>query len=227
MVELEAPFHVTSANVDPEIAHVAGPQLVCPVDNARFVLNAANARWGSLLDAVYGTNALLPPPPKGPYDAQRGASVFEAVHGLLDELFPLASGSWGEVSSLAVKDGALRATVPIGSSGGKMELGLRSADHFVGYTGIGDGLGEGTGDASCWSLLLKRNGLHAEVIINGDHNLGEGVAESRSTAAGIVDVRLESALSTICDFEDSACTVDAEDKVDGMLMRRPNLTRDG
>jgi malate synthase len=102
------PAAIETAGVDREISAVAGPQLVCPLDNTRFVLNAANARWGSLLDAVYATNALLPPPPAGKYDAERGKQVFAAVHGLLDELVPLETGSWEQVRSAEVRDGALR-----------------------------------------------------------------------------------------------------------------------
>ena len=197
LVPEEAPFQVSSENVDPEIATLAGPQLVCPSDNARFLLNAANARWGSLLDALYGTNAMLGPPPKGPYDAKRGEQVFAQVHALLDELFPLANGQWADVSSLAVADGSLRVTMQAEGSN-KVELGLREPSQLAGYNEEG---------SSTWSLLLEKNGLHAELIFDASGT------NKRSTQAGLVDVKLESALSTICDLEDSACTVDADDKV--------------
>lgn len=181
---------IVTQGVDAEIATIAGPQLVCPVDNARFIINAANARWGSLLDALYGTNAMVPGSSQGPYDTKRGSAVFDAAHQLLDELFPLRESSWGEVTALTHKKGVLKATV------GPHEVSLEDTSQLVGFTAATDG-------SSTLSLLLQRNGLHCEIVV--DRSGG-----AREHAAGIVDIRLESALSTICDFEDSACTVDTE-----------------
>jgi len=182
---------VDTTNIDPEIATIAGPQLVCPVDNARFILNAANARWGSLLDAFYGTNAVLAAAPAGTYDASRGTAVFDAAHAVLDELFPLASCKWDQVTSLVVDNGQLSVTSDSGTSV------LCNKDQFVGYVSSGKDVGR---------VLMKKHNLHIELVI--DH-----VNNKLGHKAGIVDVMVESAISTICDFEDSACTVDAEDKV--------------
>ncbi|MEP1327396.1 malate synthase G [Pseudophaeobacter sp.] len=178
-------FEIETANVDAEIAMTPGPQLVVPITNARFALNAANARWGSLYDALYGTDAMGDLPSGGGYDASRGARVIAWGRNFLDETFPLASGSWSEISGLAVVDGAL---VPA----------QKSADQFVGY--VGDA-------ASPSRILLKNNGLHAIIEIDAAGNIGA------SDAAGINDITLESALSTIMDCEDSVACVDAEDKV--------------
>ena len=178
-------FEIDTANVDAEIAMTPGPQLVVPITNARFALNAANARWGSLYDALYGTDAMGDLPSGGGYDASRGARVIAWGRNFLDETFPLASGSWSEISGLAVVDGAL---VPA----------QKSADQFVGYVGNA---------ASPSRILLKKNGLHAVIEIDAAGNIGA------SDAAGINDITLESALSTIMDCEDSVACVDADDKV--------------
>ena len=173
LVEEPAPFSITTENVDPEIATMAGPQLVVPSLNDRFVLNAANARWGSLYDAFYGTDALDAPPAKpGGYDPQRGAAVIKAAKAFLDEAFPLSSGSWADYA------------------GG--EIGLADPSQLVGRNGP--------------SLLLKHNGLHAEVVIDPAHPIG------KDDPAHIADVLLEAALTTIIDMEDSVAAVDAEDK---------------
>jgi len=199
-----AAFEIETQNMDAEIASVPAPQLVCPVDNARFILNAANARWGSVLDALYSTNAApeLPGTPDGPYDPKRGAAVFVAAHRYLDELFPLRVGSWDEVTSLRVVDGTLLVGLchqgnSLWSSDANAEVSLREEGSFVGSS---------MHEAGTTSILLRKNGLHLEIVID---KAGAG----RGHKAGIVDLKLESALSTICDFEDSACTVDAEDKV--------------
>ncbi len=168
------PFTIGTAKVDSEIASIAGPQLVVPVLNARFVLNAVNARWGSLYDALYGTDALDGTTPAGSgYDAQRGAKVIAWAKEFLDEAAPLASGSWRDWT------------------GGVPEMA--DPAQFIGT--IGD------------NLLLRNNGLHIEIVIDPAHEIGN------SDPAGIADVRLESALSTIVDLEDSVAAVDAEDKV--------------
>ena len=174
LVEEPAAFSITTENVDPEIATMAGPQLVVPSLNDRFVLNAANARWGSLYDAFYGTDALDAPPAKpGGYDPQRGAAVIKAAKAFLDEAFPLSTCSWTDYA------------------GG--ELALADPSQLVGRNGR--------------SLLLKHNGLHAEIVIDPAHPIG------KDDPAHIADVLMEAALTTIIDMEDSVAAVDAEDKV--------------
>ncbi|WP_010544251.1 malate synthase G [Sphingomonas elodea] len=168
-----APFRIAPERVDPELATVAGPQLVVPVLNARFLLNAANARWGSLYDALYGTDA-LPGAPAGGYDPARGAQVIAWARTFLDQAVPLAAGRWAEWDGTAPPP-------------------LADPAQFVGRAGD--------------NLLFVRHGLHIEVVMDHDHPIG------RTDRAGIADVVLESALSTICDFEDSVAAVDAEDKV--------------
>ncbi|GLP88498.1 malate synthase G [Tritonibacter mobilis] len=178
-------FEIATENVDPEIAHVPGPQLVVPITNARFALNAANARWGSLYDALYGTDAMGDLPSGKGYDAARGARVIAWGRRFLNETFALASGSWSDISGLRVEDGAL---VPA----------LRDANQFAGY--VGDA-------ASPTRIVLQNNGLHAILEIDAAGNIG------KDDAAAINDITLESALSTIMDCEDSVACVDAEDKV--------------
>ena len=178
-------FSVETENVDPEIAKVAGPQLVVPVMNARYALNAANARWGSLYDALYGTDAMGSSPPKGPYSEERGAEVIAWARDFLDRTFPLADGSWSDVEGLSVEGGALSPA-------------LKDSSQFAGHSG----------DASSpSSVLLKNNGLHADILIDRENRIG------RTDKAGIADVILESALTSIMDNEDSIAAVDAEDKV--------------
>jgi len=185
LVEEPAPFQITTTNVDDELATLAGPQLVVPILNARFLLNAANARWGSLYDALYGTDALGEAPVSGPYDKARGARVVARAKSFLDEAAPLASGAYADAAGFAVVDGALSPA-------------LKDAGQFVGF------LGEASAPTS---ILLKNNGIHIELVIDRSSAIG---AED---AAGLSDVVLESALSTICDLEDSVAAVDAEDKV--------------
>ncbi|GAB5436516.1 malate synthase G [Falsiruegeria mediterranea] len=184
LVEEGDDFSIDTANVDPEIAHIPGPQLVVPITNARFALNAANARWGSLYDALYGTDAMGDLPSGGGYDTARGARVIAWAKGFLDDAAPLASGSWSDVGGVSVVDGAL---VPA----------LADAGAFVGHGGSAD---------KPDFVLLKNNGLHIQIMIDASSNIGS------SDPAGIADVRLESALSTIMDCEDSVAAVDAEDK---------------
>ena len=193
-------FEISTANVDEEISTLAGPQLVVPVMNARYALNAANARWGSLYDAFYGTD-IIPESPgreKGnSYNAARGELVVEKVASILDEVFPLAGASHTDVVSYGIGEGTdgkreLRAIINDGNS-----TGLQKSEQFVGFLGEPDPT----------SILLKHNGLHFEVQIDRDHNVGA------VHPAGVKDVIVESAVTTIQDCEDSVAAVDAEDKV--------------
>jgi malate synthase len=188
---------LTVSGVDAEIAEVPGPQLVVPSTVPRYALNAANARWGSLYDALYGTD-VLPLDDIEPgyqlargYDERRGAQVIAEADRLLDELFPLAGGSHADATGYTVRDGAL--VVATGSG----ETGLADPAQFAGYTGAQDSPG---------AVLLRRNGLHAELTVDPGHRVG------RQHHAGVADVLLESAVTTIVDLEDSVATVDGEDK---------------
>ena len=174
LVEEPAPFAIGTANVDAEVATLAGPQLVVPALNARFVLNAANARWGSLYDALYGTDALGDLPAGGGYDPARGARVVARAKAFLDEAVPLAGGSWSDLT-------------------GADAIALRDPGQLVGCTDR--------------SRLFRHHGLHIEVVFDPDHPIG------RADPAGIADVVLEAALTTIVDLEDSVAAVDAADKV--------------
>jgi malate synthase len=197
-------FEVTTTNVDPEITTIAGPQLVVPVDNARYALNAANARWGSLFDALYGTDLL----PEGPgtekgdsYNPARGELVIARANDLLDELIPLASASWTDVRAFTIEDGQLRLTLAPGAPGtpstGGDPAALATPEGFAGYAGSEDAPS---------SVLLRHNGLHIDILIDADDDIG------RQHAANVKDVILEAAVSTIVDCEDAVSAVDAEDK---------------
>ena len=187
-----AGFSIETSNVDPEIAAVPGPQLVVPVMNARYAINAANARWGSLYDALYGTDALGDVPSKGAYDAERGAQVIAWAKAFLDKSVPLAGGAWAEVTSLSVRGGVLFVNGPMG------ETGLADPAQFLGHNDGPNGLNE---------VFLEKNGLGIDIVIDPDHQIGSG------DPANIADVILESALTAIMDCEDSVAAVDAQDKV--------------
>ena len=184
-------FKIETSNVDQEITSIAGPQLVVPVDNARYALNAANARWGSLYDALYGTDVIPGNRGKG-YNEERGKKVISYVKNFLDEIAPLSDASWQEVSKIEIKEEIL---VFIATD---KENFLKNKDQFIGYNGKG---------SNPSSILIKNNNLHIDILIDPNHIIG------KSDKASISDVVVESALSTIVDNEDSVAAVDGEDKV--------------
>ena len=189
-------FKITTENVDPEISTIAGPQLVVPVMNARFALNAANARWGSLYDALYGTDMISEDDGAsraGAYNSIRGNKVIAFSKNFLDEHFALNNASYSDVNSFCIKEGCLEVGLNNGES-----AGLVNGEQFQGYQGSAD---QPSG------VLLKNNNLHAEIQIDPSHSVGE------TDPAGIKDVLLESAITTIQDCEDSVAAVDGEDKV--------------
>ncbi|HEY6640813.1 malate synthase G [Povalibacter sp.] len=185
LVAEPAPFRIESRNVDAEVATMAGPQLVVPSLNDRFVLNAANARWGSLYDALYGTDALPGKARAGGYDAERGAQVIARAKAFLDSALPLASGSHADVNAYSIV-------------GGTLSPALQDPALLVGY--VGDA-------ANPSGVLFRHHGLGIELVIDRTHPIG------RDDAAGVADVVMEAALTTIVDLEDSVAAVDAEDKV--------------
>ena len=189
-------FSITTSKVDEEIATIAGPQLVVPVMNARFALNAANARWGSLYDALYGTDMIDEEDGAeriGPYNPIRGDKVIAFAKQFLDQYFPLVDGSYTDVAGFSIKENDLFIELSSGQS-----TSLDNPGQFVGYNGTAD-------LPSC--VLLKNNNLHVEIQIDKDHAVGS------TDPAGIKDVFLESAITTIQDCEDSVAAVDAEDKI--------------
>ncbi|MDR3488073.1 MAG: malate synthase G, partial [Bradyrhizobium sp.] len=185
LVPEPVPFKISVENVDEELALVAGPQLVVPILNARFLLNAANARWGSLYDALYGTDAIAGAPSGKGYDPRRGADVIAWAKVFLDRAVPLASGCHADVDAYQIKDGALWPA-------------LAEPSLLAGYRG----------DASApKAILLRHHGLHIELQIDRASAIG------KSDKAGVSDIVLEAAVTTIADLEDSIAAVDAEDKV--------------
>ncbi len=190
-------FQIETKNVDSEISTIAGPQLVVPVMNARYALNAANARWGSLYNALYGTDVI--PESEGTrrgnkYNPKRGKKVIEYARNFLDENVPLFKGSWKDISEIPKV------------YNGKLSLKLKDEKQFVGYSGTGNELS---------SLLLKKNNLHIDIIFDPDNKLEVFNPEGNQDKAKVHDIILESAITTIMDHEDSVAAVDAEDKVLG------------
>ena len=184
IVEEKENFQITTQNVDDEIAKIAGPQLVVPVDNARYAINAANARWGSLYDSLYGTDVI----PKinyasksASYDPVRGNKVIKYAKNFLDKTFPLKDGSWNDISKISLDS-----------------FSLKSKAQLIGYKGT---------KKEPTSILLKNNNLHIDIIVDAKSKIGS------TDKAHISDVIVESAISTIVDNEDSVAAVDAEDKV--------------
>ncbi len=192
-------FQITTENVDAEIAEIAGPQLVVPITNARYALNAANARWGSLYDALYGTDVIDEAGglDKGPgYNPKRGEKVIEMAREFLDTAAPLAEGSHKDAVQYALKDAGGRKELVVSLSSGS-ETGLAQPEKFVGYVGSAE---------QPSAILLRNNGLHAEIQIDKSHPIGQ------TDPAGVKDVVLESAVTTIQDCEDSVAAVDGADK---------------
>ena len=191
IAEEKEDFSIETADVDSEISSIAGPQLVVPVDNARYALNAANARWGSLYDALYGTDVIPGDKGKG-YNEERGNKVIAYVRKFLDEIAPINDLSWNKITSIQIKN------EDVVFLNGKEESHLKHKNQFIGFNGEKDKPN---------SILIKNNNLHIEISIDPNHLIG------KSDKASISDVVIESAISTIIDNEDSVAAVDAEDKV--------------
>ena len=186
LVPEPAPFEIGVDKVDDELARIAGPQLVVPILNARFLLNAANARWGSLYDALYGTDAIEGAPSGSGYDPVRGGKVIQWAKAFLDRAVPLASGHHADVERYAIKDG-------------KLSPSLADPSAFAGYRGSADAPS---------AILLRHHGLHIEIRLDRNHAIG------KSDKAGVADILMEAAVTTIADLEDSIAAVDGGDKTE-------------
>ena len=191
IVDEEADFKISTSNVDDEIANIAGPQLVVPVDNARYALNAANARWGSLYDSLYGTD-VIPGERSKNFDKERANRVIIYVRDFLDKIFTINKGSWKDIDKIEIKNNKLILNID-----GKASY-LKNESQFIGFNGK---------ESSPNSVLLKNNNLHFDIIIDPNSAIG------KNDKAGISDFIIESAISTIIDNEDSVAAVDGEDKV--------------
>ena len=191
LIDEGSEFKITTSNVDDEIAKIAGPQLVVPVDNARYALNAANARWGSLYDSLYGTD-VIPGDRGNTFNKERADKVINYTRNFLDEIFSLDKGSWKSIENIQIKNQKLTFKINRETSG------LKNENQFVGFNG----------DKSApTSILLKNNNLHFDIIIDASNPIG------KNDKANISDIIVESAISTIIDNEDSVAAVDGEDKV--------------
>ena len=192
LVKDSGQFTIDTANVDPEIATVCGPQLVVPIMNARYALNAANARWGSLYDAFYGTDAMGDLPPSGSYSSERGDKVIAHAKAHLDKVVPLNGNNWSEINNISVSNNKLILSTEIGAAQ------LKNNDQYIGFREKSNSISE---------IIFIKNGLHIRILIDPDHIIG------KVDLANICDIVLESALTTIMDCEDSVAAVDGEDKV--------------
>ena len=184
-------FEIKTENVDNEICSIAGPQLVVPVDNARYALNAANARWGSLYDALYGTDAISGNRGKE-YNEERGYTVINYVRDFLDKTIPISKMKWHQITKFKIEDNKLVLFIM------NEKYYLKKNDQFIGFQGEKD---------NPKSILLKNNNLHIDIVIDPNSKVG------KMDSANISDVIVESAISTIVDNEDSVAAVDAEDKI--------------
>ncbi len=187
-----SPFKIETVNTDPEISTICGPQLVVPITNARYALNAANARWGSFYDAIYGTDILGDSPEKSGYDTERGERVINYAKSYLDKTFPLSEEKWANISRVFIEDNQLKIRI------GEKEIKLSDESQYVGYRIL---------DNEKFEIILSKNDLNIRIFINPEDEIG------KNDKAHIADIYFEAAISTIMDCEDSVATVDGEDKV--------------
>ena len=187
-------FKITTSNVDKEISTICGPQLVVPITNARFALNAVNARWGSFYDALYGTDALGDMPEGNGYNAERGERVVKFAKSHLDKFAPLLNASWSEINKIQLIENNLNLSTTNNSN-----INLENNDQIIGWR-----INE---ESILSELILKKNNLHCRILINANDSIG------KNDPANIADILVESAISTILDCEDSVATVDADDKI--------------
>ena len=187
-------FKITTSNVDKEISTICGPQLVVPITNARFALNAVNARWGSCYDALYGTDALGDMPEGKSYNSERGERVVKFAKSHLDKFAPLLNASWNDINKIQLIENNL-----ILRSTNNSNISLENNDQIIGWRIYKESI--------LSELILKKNNLHCRILINPNDSIG------KNDIANIADILIESAISTILDCEDSVATVDAEDKI--------------